>query len=280
MATLLGARGKGDIAVWGVPMDFTASWRPGSRFAYDSIKLVSHGLELYSPYFDRSLENVAFEDAGDAKLIWGNVSSSLDAIREQAEEILNTGKKLISIGGDHLVTYPLIQATKKKYPNLAVVHFDAHTDLRETFLGDKLSHATVLRHVANEVGSKSLAQIGIRSGEREEFIWGRENTHFFPDREWEIIPATKEVVKLFAGRPTYITLDIDVLDPAYAPGTGTPEPGGCTSKELFKALYLLLENLNVIGADIVEIAPDYDSTERTAFMGAKILREMLIGMSK
>lgn len=280
MATLLGAREKGDIAVWGVPMDFTASWRPGSRFAFDTIRLVSSGLELYSPYFDRSLEDVSFEDRGDAELLWGDVKGSLDLIKEQAEVILQEDKKLISIGGDHLVTYPLIQATHRFYPDLAVIHFDAHTDLRESFLGARLSHATVMRLVAEEVGPKSVAQIGIRSGEKEEFEWGRANTHFFADTHWDVVSASEKVVKIFKDRPIYITLDIDVLDPAYAPGTGTPEAGGCTSKELFQALYIILENLNVIGADIVEIAPDYDPSERTAFVGAKILREIILGISR
>ncbi len=280
MATLLGARENGLLAVWGVPMDFTASWRPGSRFAFDAIRLVSTSLELYSPYFDRSLDDVSYEDAGDAELLWGDVQGSLNLIKEQAEKIMEKGKKLISIGGDHLVTYPLVQATKRFYPDLAVIHFDAHTDLRQSFLGSKLSHATVLRMVADEIGSKSVAQLGIRSGVREEFKWGMENTHFFPDHQWDLVPAAAEVTRIFQGRPVYITLDIDVLDPAYAPGTGTPEPGGCTSKELFQALYLILENLNVIGADIVEIAPDYDPSERTAFMGAKIIREILLGLSK
>lgn len=280
MATLLGARENGLLAVWGVPMDFTASWRPGSRFAFDAIRLVSTSLELYSPYFGRSLEDVSYEDAGDAELLWGDVQGSLDLIKEQAEKIMKKGKKLISVGGDHLVTYPLVQATKKFYPDLAVIHFDAHTDLRQSFLGSKLSHATVLRMVAEEMGSKSVAQIGIRSGVEEEFKWGTENTHFFPDHKWDLVPAAAEVIKIFKGRPVYITLDIDVLDPAYAPGTGTPEPGGCTSKELFQALHLILENLHVIGADLVEIAPDYDPSERTAFMGAKIIREMLLGISK
>lgn len=280
MATLLGSRENGDIVVWGVPMDFTASWRPGSRFAFDAIRLVSTSLELYSPYFDRSLEDVAFEDRGLAELNWGDVDGSLKLIREQAEEILKTGKKLISIGGDHLVSYPLILAAKKFHPDLAVVHFDAHTDLRQTFLGSKLSHATVLRMVADEIKPKSVAQIGIRSGVQEEFCWAKQNTHFFPDKEWDVVPAANEVVKIFKDRPVYITLDIDVLDPAFAPGTGTPEAGGCTSKELFKALYVLMENLNVIGADIVEIAPDYDNSERTAFLGAKLLREIILGISK
>lgn len=280
MATLLGAQEHGDIVVWGVPMDFTASWRPGSRFAYETIKRVSHGLELYSPYFDRSLADVSFEDAGEAELLWGDVGGSLQAIKDQAEAILKEGKKLISVGGDHLVSYPLIQATKDYYPKLAVIHFDAHTDLRESFLGSALSHATVLKMVADELGASSVAQIGIRSGEKEEFDWAKENTHFFPDRDWDVVSAAKEVAKIFKGRPVYITLDIDVLDPAYAPGTGTPEPGGCTSKELFQALYHLLENLDIIGADIVEIAPDYDNSDRTVFMGAKIIREMLIGMTK
>lgn len=280
MTTLLGSRENGDIVVWGVPMDFTASWRPGSRFAFDAIRLVSSSLELYSPYFDRSLEDVAFEDRGHAKLNWGDVGGSLELIKEQAKSILESGKKLISVGGDHLVSFPLILATKELYPDLKVVQFDAHTDLRQNFLGSELSHATVLRMVADSLDLMSVAQIGIRSGEKEEFYWATGNTHFYPDKDFDVVSAAKEVVKVFKNKPVYVTVDIDVLDPAFAPGTGTPEPGGCTSKELFKALYILMENLNVIGADLVEIAPDYDNSQRTAFLGAKIVREMILGISK
>ncbi len=260
----------------GLPMDYTVSLRPGTRFGPQQIRNISYGLELYSPYQDKSLVNLPYYDAGDIFLPFGNTVESLKRIEEVAREIFAKRKFPLFLGGEHLVTLPLVKACVEKYPDLVVFHFDAHTDLREVFEGEELSHATVLRKAAKLLAPKNLYQFGIRSGVKEEFEFAKQETHLYLD---EIFPALDRAVKEVEEKPVYVTLDIDVVDPAFAPGTGTPEPGGCTSREIMKALFAM-KDLNVVGMDLVEVAPAYDSSERTTILAAKIVREALLAFVK
>ncbi|MGI6684427.1 MAG: agmatinase [Bacillota bacterium] len=261
-----------DIAILGIPMDFTVSFRTGTRFGPQCIRNVSVGLEDYSCYIDKDLRDKCYYDCGDLLLPFGNVDLSLKIIEDAAQDLFEDGKFPIFIGGEHLVTYPLIKAAYKKYPDLAVIHFDAHADLRMEYMGEKNSHATVIRRIAELLGGKNIYQFGIRSGDREEISFGQENTHLFIDR---LIEPLKEVIPSLKGRPVYITLDIDVVDPAFAPGTGTPEPGGCTSREIIQCLHMLGE-LNVVGFDLVEVLPGHDLSERTSILAAKLIREAML----
>lgn len=263
---------KAKAVLVGLPMDYTVSLRPGARFGPQQIRNLSIGLETYSPYQDKSLEDITYYDAGDVELPFGNTEGSLVRMEEVARKIFTEGKIPFFLGGEHLVSLPLIKACADYFPELVVLHFDAHTDLREEFYGEENSHATVMRKVAGFLGEKKLYQFGIRSGVKEEFEYARKNTHLYKD---EIFPALEQAVSEVKRKPVYITLDIDVLDPAFAPGTGTPEPGGCSSREIFKAI-LTMKNLNVVGMDLVEVAPAYDQSERTAILAAKILREALL----
>jgi len=264
---------EADNVLIGVPMDFTVSFRPGSRFAPARIREVAEeGMEDYSPVLDRYLDEVGFYDAGDVVMPFGNVAASLQRIERTACAILAQGKRLFTIGGEHLVSRPLIQAYAEKYPDLCVVHFDAHTDLRTDFMGEELSHACVIRCVAELLKPKSVFQLGIRSGLREEFAWAREHTSLYLN---QLLEPLAEVKAAIGQRPVYITLDIDVLDPAYAPGTGTPEAGGFSSRELFTALYAL-EDLNVVGFDLVEVSPLCESNDNTSVLAAKIMREAIL----
>jgi agmatinase len=260
----------------GLPMDYTVSFRPGTRFGPQQIRNISYGLELYSPYQDKSLADLSYYDAGDVFLPFGNTLESLKRIGEVARDIFAQRKFPLFLGGEHLVTLPLVQACVKYYPDLVVFHFDAHTDLREVFEGEEMSHATVLRKVAKLLAPKSLYQFGIRSGVKEEFEFAARETHLYLD---EVFPAIHEAVKEVAGKPVYLTLDIDVVDPAFAPGTGTPEPGGCTSREIMQALWAM-KDLNVVGMDLVEVAPAYDPSERTTILAAKLAREALLAFVK
>ena len=261
------------LVLFGAPMDFTVSFRPGTRLGPQRIREVSWGIEEYSPYLDRELGEVPFYDAGDLLLAFGNVPACLAVIRRAADMIVQGGKVPLLLGGEHLVSLPAIEAVHARYPNLAVVHFDAHADLREDYAGERHSHATVMRRVADIVGPGNVYQFGIRSGTREELAWARHNTntHLFAVAE----PLAAALPAL-TGRPVYVSLDIDVADPAFAPGTGTPEPGGCTSGELLAAVHML-GKLNVVGFDLVEVAPVYDQSERTSLLAAKILREFILG---
>lgn len=264
--------------IYGMPMDFTVSFRPGSRFGPPRIREVSIGLEEYSPYLDKSLEDITYFDAGDLLLPFGNAAKSLDIIGEFVGKLLAEDKFPIGLGGEHLVTWPVLQEMYKKYPDLAVIHIDAHADLREQYEGEPLSHSTPIRKAAKLMGGRNIYQFGIRSGSREEFQFGRENINFHP---FEVLEPLKKVLPELAGRPVYLTIDIDVLDPSCAPGTGTAEAGGITSKELLAAIHAMAaSDIRFVGADVVEVAPAYDPTEQTQIVASKLIREILLGLVK
>jgi len=263
------------LVLIGAPMDLTVSFRPGTRFGPQQIRRVSHGLEEYSVYLDKDLSDYRFYDAGDISLPHGNIQESLYRISKVIAEILRDGKYPLVLGGEHLISLAVLREVVRFYPDVAVVVFDAHADLRDEYLGEEYSHATVMRKVIEVVGGKNLYQFGVRSGTREEFAFARENTNLYIN---EIIAPLQEVVPQFGDRPVYVSLDIDVVDPAYAPGTGAAEPGGCTSREIIKAIHLL-SGLNVIGFDLVEVSPVYDISEQTALLAAKLVRETILSFA-
>ena len=265
-----------DTVIVGVPMDFTVSYRPGSRFAAQALRNVSYALEEDSVYLDRDLADYTYCDWGDINLPMGNVVASLELIAQVAGKLCVDGKFPVFVGGEHLISYPVVSEVYKKYPNLVVLHFDAHADLRQDYLGETNSHATVMRKVAELIGGKNLYQFGIRSGTREEFAYARANTNIYID---QVLAPLKQVVESIGDRPVYISIDIDVVDPAFAPGTGTVEPGGISARELIDAVHTM-GKLKVVGFDIVEIAPAFDQSERTALLGAKIIRESILAFTK
>lgn len=264
--------------IYGMPMDYTVSYRPGSRFGPARIRQASVGLEEYSPYLDKSILDAAYFDAGDLLLPFGNAARSLDVIGDYVRGLLKDDKFPIGLGGEHLVSWPVIQAMYEKYPDLAVIHIDAHTDLRDQYEGEPLSHSTPIRKAAELMGGKNIYQFGIRSGSKEEFLYGRQNINFHP---FDVAAPLKMELPKMGSRPVYVTIDIDVLDPSCAPGTGTAEAGGITSKELLQAVHLIARSdVNVVGCDLVEVAPIYDPTEQTQIVAAKLIREMLLGFVK
>lgn len=264
--------------IYGMPMDYTVSFRPGSRFGPAAIRRASVGLEEYSPYLDKHLEEVRYFDAGDLMLPFGNAARSLDMIGEYVRGLLAAGKVPVGLGGEHLVTWPVIREVFAVYPDLHLIHIDAHADLREQYEGEPLSHSTPIRKAAALMGGKRVWQFGIRSGMREEFAWGRENVNFFP---FDVLEPLQGALPQLEGKPVYVTIDIDVLDPSAAPGTGTAEAGGITSKELLGAVHAIAKSgARIVGFDLVEVAPVYDPTEQTPIVAAKLLREMLLGFLK
>ncbi|MFJ7510763.1 agmatinase [Peribacillus sp. NPDC006672] len=267
---------ESEAVLYGMPMDWTVSFRPGSRFGPTRIREVSIGLEEYSPYLDRELEEVKFFDAGDIPLPFGNPQRSIDMIEKFVDSVLDAGKFPMGMGGEHLVTWPVIKAMYKKYPDMAIIHMDAHTDLREDYEGEPLSHASIIRKSAELIGPKNVYSFGIRSGLKEEFQWAKENGMHIS--KFEVLEPLKEVLPQLAGRPVYVTIDIDVLDPAHAPGTGTVDCGGITSKELLASIHEIARSeINVVGCDLVEVAPIYDPSEQTANTASKLIREMILG---
>ncbi|QGP90919.1 Agmatinase [Neomoorella glycerini] len=264
------------VVLAGIPFDATTSFRPGTRWGPQAIRAVSEVLEEYSPYLKRELGQVPVYDAGDLDLVPGRVEANLERMEAAAAALFQDGKLPLFLGGEHLVSYPLIRAAHRRYPKLAVLHFDAHADLREEYLGERLSHATVMRLVAEEIGPGNLYQFGIRSGTWGEFAYGQEETNFFMD---VITTPLEKLVPELGSRPLYVSIDIDVVDPAFAPGTGTPEPGGCTPREILQAIYLLRE-ANVVAFDLVEVCPAYDQGNITAILAAKIVREAILAWGR
>lgn len=260
--------------LFGVPMDFTTSFRPGARFGPQRVRAASYGLEEFSFSRRRDVADVAFVDMGDVAVVPGNVALSLERTQATAAAILAAGKIPVAIGGEHLISLPLIEAAHARFPDLAVLQFDAHADLRADYLGERLSHATVMRRVAERIGGQNVYQFGIRSGDRVESEYAAAHTRLYTD---DVLAPLTECLPELRGRPVYITVDIDVLDPAYAPGTGTPEPGGITSRELIRAIDAVSE-LNTVGFDLVEVAPGLDPTERTPVVAAKLILQALLGL--
>lgn len=268
---------ESSVVIFSSPMDATCSFRPGTRFAGPAIRTESIGLEWYSPYMDMDLKNYNTCDIGDLDLPVGDVKADLKVISSVTKKIINDGKKVMMIGGEHLVTLGTIREYAKKYPNLHIIHFDAHTDLREDFLGRKLSHATVLRRCYDLLGDGRIYQFGIRSGDSSEFNWAKEgHTHL---RKFDLV-GLEQCIQNLKDVPVYITIDLDVLDPSIFPGTGTPEAGGITYKELQDAI-LNMRGLNqIVGADIVELSPHYDHSGVSTAVACKVLREMVLLLHK
>ena len=267
---------ESEAVLYGMPMDWTVSFRPGSRFGPTRIREVSIGLEEYSPYLDRELEEVKFFDAGDIPLPFGNPQRSIDMIEKFVDSLLDAGKFPMGMGGEHLVTWPVIKAMFKKYPDMAIIHMDAHTDLREDYEGEPLSHASIIRKSAELIGPKNVYSFGIRSGLKEEFQWAKENGMHIS--KFEVLEPLKEVLPQFLAGWKQLSVPIDVLDPAHAPGTGTVDCGGITSKELLASIHEIARSeINVVGCDLVEVAPIYDPSEQTANTASKLIREMILG---
>lgn len=260
-----------DIVLFGAPFDGTTSYRPGTRFGPSAIRNESYGIETYSPYQDRDLCDYNIFDSGDLDFPFGNTEKVLSMIEERTKEILDDNKTPVMVGGEHLVTLGAFRAVQKKYPDVHVLHFDAHTDLREDYLGEKLSHASVIKRVWDIIGDNKIHQYGIRSGEKYEFEFAKEHTHLhrFDLDDIEVS------IKALKGKPVYFTLDLDILDPSIFWGTGTPEAGGVNFKELLDAI-LKLNELNIVGCDMNELSPAYDQSGVSTAVACKTLREILL----
>ncbi len=266
---------ESDVVVFGVGFDGTTSNRPGTRFASSSMRPEFYGLETYSPKLNLDLENKKICDIGDLELSIGNTDVVLDEIYEGTKSIVNDDKIPFMIGGEHLVTLPAFKAVYEKHSDVYVLHFDAHTDLREEYNNNKNSHATVIKRIWDLVGDNRIYQFGIRSGTKEEFDFALKEKHTY--MEVSTIDTFEEVVKSLDNKKIYLTIDLDVLDPSIFPGTGTPEPGGVTYKE-FESIFKILKNSNIklVGCDIVELSPDYDDTKVSTITACKILRELAL----
>lgn len=265
------------IVLFGAPFDSTTSFRPGARFGSAAMRHESFGLETYSPYQDKDLTDCAVFDSGDLELCFGSAERALEEIKARARQILEDGKLPLLIGGEHLVTLGAVRAVFEKYPDLHIIHFDAHADLRQEYLGVELSHACVMRRCYELVGDGRIHQFCIRSGDREEFAFAKEHTdmHLFD------FQGLRELVEELqqAQVPVYFTIDLDCLDPSVFPGTGTPEAGGVTFVQLLEAIRQVC-NLRIVGADVNELAPMLDNSGVSTATACKVLRELILSCSE
>ena len=276
--TFLGCDAEYDEArsvLFGAPFDSTTSYRPGTRFASRTMRAESFGLETYSPYQDRDLRDIGVFDSGDLELPFGSPEAALSQIENFTADLLRDGKRPVMLGGEHLVTLGAVRAAAKKYPNLQILHFDAHADLREDYLGQSLSHASVIRRVWDIVGDGRIYQFGIRSGDKNEFYWapGHVSMHRFD------LDGLGNCIDALRGKPVYFTLDLDVLDPSVFPGTGTPEAGGVSFDALLSAV-LQIGCLDIVACDLTELCPVYDQSGASTAVACKILRELLLSISQ
>ncbi|CDC68221.1 MULTISPECIES: agmatinase [environmental samples] len=265
------------IVLFGAPFDSTTSFRPGARFGSAAMRHESFGLETYSPYQDKDLTDCAVFDSGDLELCFGSAEQALADIEARAEEILSDGKLPLLIGGEHLVTLGSLRAVFRCFPELHILHFDAHADLRDDYLGAKLSHACVIRRCHELVGDGRIHQFCIRSGDREEFRFAKDHTDLHPFCFDGLEALTRELTQ--TGAPVYFTIDLDCLDPSVFPGTGTPEAGGVTFPQLLEAIRLVART-NVVAADVNELAPMLDQSGVSTATACKVLRELLLALSK
>lgn len=264
---------EAQTVLFGAPYDSTTSYRPGTRFASRAIRSESFGLETYSPYQDKDLEEIQVFDSGDLELSFGRVDLALADIKARTQTILADNKRPFMIGGEHLVTLPAVEATFEKHPDLQVIQFDAHTDLREAYLDAKLSHATVIRRIHDFLGDGKIHQFGIRSGERAEFQFAKEHTNLHKYN----LEGLKETVAALKDTPVYLTIDLDVFDPGVFPGTGTPEAGGIFFMEFVESLKLISQ-LNIVALDVNELSPTLDQSGASTALACKVVRELLLAI--
>ena len=264
-----------DVVLFGAPFDGTTSFRPGARFGPSAIRNESFGIETYSPYSEMDLAECSVFDGGDLELPFGSTQRALDRISEYARQLVLAEKRFVMLGGEHLVSLGAVRALAEKYTGLHILHLDAHTDLRTEYLGEELSHATVMFQIWKLLGDGRIHQFGIRSGEKTEFEFAQKHTSL---RKFDLT-GFEETVEELQGKPVYFTLDLDVLDPSIFCGTGTPEAGGVTFRELLDAV-LRLHQLNIVGCDINELSPHYDQSGSSTAAACKITREIILQIAK
>jgi len=263
-----------DIVLFGAPFDSTTSYRPGTRFGPSAIRTESIGLETYSPYSDGDLTECKIFDSGDLVLPFGSAERALDEIYDRTKNIVNDGKIPFMLGGEHTVTFGAFRAVVEKYPDVHMIHFDAHTDLRDTYYGEYLSHATVIKRCYDLVGDKKIFHFGLRSGAKDEFVFAQEHNTI----EKHSCKTLDKVLPLLKDKPVYITIDLDCMDPSFFPGTGTPESGGISFMDLLDSI-LKMSHLKVVGMDLNELSPMYDLSQASTALACKLTRESLIALT-
>lgn len=262
-------RPQAEVLLTGIPLDRTSSFAPGTRFGPDMTRIGADNIESFSPYQQADVTQVKVCDAGNLEFTFADPGAPIRLIEETVRSSLAEGKRLIAIGGEHTITPPIVRELSRVHAGLCVVQFDAHSDLRDEFLGERVCHATAMRRVLDTIPRDRLYQLGIRSFSSPEEM---QATNVFP---FAVEDAMPEVIKSIAGRPVYLTLDLDVLDPAYLADVQTPQPGGCSYTELARALAAFAGQY-VVGADIVEFCPRTIQPSAGASTVAELVRELVL----
>jgi agmatinase len=286
------------IHIIGFEFDGTACFRKGTKDGPDALRAVSDGIESYSPYLDDDIDGVSFVDLGNLSLFATNTAKN--SVPMSAEELKSASPefiqalwqkgtddfiklfsdvkleqdkvKVLTLGGEHSISYAPIKTYLAQYDDLALVHLDAHADLRDGYLGYHYSHASIIRRVVDHFGPKhELIQYGIRSGTKDEYVWMNENNSLIKDRA----SFLNKIESIPDDRPIYLTLDLDYFDPSFFPGTGTPEPGG-EDFHSFISLCKILTKKNFVGCDVVELAPNIDASGNSDVFAAKVVRELIL----
>jgi agmatinase len=262
--------GNAEVTIFGLPLDITETFRPGASKAPSVIRKVSDSIESYSPFLKNDLEKIKISDRGDLKFSSNKIEEIVEEIENWARgEVEKNDSLIVFIGGEHTITYPLVKVIAEKKKGINLLHLDAHLDMRDSYEGKRISHATVMRRISEIPEVEKIVSLGIRSGSQEDYDFAREKSKIiFSEHLSEIDHSPWE-------KPFYLTLDMDVLDPSCAPGTGNPEPGGPSFKELTGLIYSIpLKNL--IAFDIVEVSPPHDSGDITSITAAKLIREIIL----
>ena len=279
MTFLNSSKDRSNVAniLFGAPMDYTCCFRPGTRFGPAEIRKFSENLEDYSVVQDAALGEDVFYDAGDLELPFGDAVAALDVIEKAVDEILEDGKRPIMLGGEHLVTVGAFRSIVRRFPNVHVIHVDAHFDLRDAYEGNPWSHATMMHHVWGLIDNPhgKVVQIGTRSGPAEEVKFAKAN---IPQLGLNVDVFSSGPIANWGDVPVYCTFDIDGVDPAFAPGTGTPEAGGLTSLQALQFVRELATHTHLVGFDLVEVSPPIDPSGITSALASNMIRELMIAL--
>ena len=265
--------GDARIAVFGIPFEGSVNLRHGADRGPTDLRLASDSIETYSPALRRDLEDLAMADLGDCELGSGTPREQLARAREEIRQFWRPGIRPVMLGGDHMATLPVIEVLAPAIPELRVLQLDAHPDLREEFLGERYNYASAMARVMDVVAPERVWQVGMRTGAREEY--DGKAPHVFPAHAVHPVEAVRAIVPELRGHPLYVTIDVDVLDPADAPGTGSPEPCGLRAAELVE-IVRMLEPCSIVGTDLVEVAHAWDPSARTGITASWILREAIL----
>jgi agmatinase len=261
------------IVLFGIPFEGRVNLRRGADHGPRELRLASDSIETYSPFLGRDLEDLAIADLGDCELGDGTPREQLAQAREEIRRFWRPGLRPVMLGGDHTATLPVIEVLAPAIPDLRILQLDAHPDLREEFLGERYNYASAMARIMDVVPAERVYQVGMRTGSREEFERRRPN--FFPVMAGHPLDVVRRVLPELLGHPLYVTIDVDVLDPAHAPGTGSPEPGGLSVPELIE-IVRLVGAATVIGGDLVEVTHAWDPTARTGIAASWVIREALL----